>query len=362
MSTWRLFSAKDEFFLLLPSVLTLLLPIVALLFNPNVLQAEHRPWADFIGNVVFLNALHNLFSYRLILVNRDFRQSFFVSTGLRSWVKVIVFMLPVMAIVYFTYYVKFKNIQFGQPWDAIIFAVLMFHTVFLPLHHGNRQERGIGLMYDQINPAIRKNPRYEGFFNRERRLFNLYLVALLALILVVPERQSLSPTVFNSILAVCGTLFLAILGHACYGFMVLGRTNKPFFLIRLLNHIFAPLWVPAYALRAACHGIEYYLIYKQVLGREKEIKSSDVLQTPLWMRPIFYLMTLLVMLLYFPVLFKDHGFSYSTDFYIALVSVVHCYVLGHYYIDRQIFRMSNSEIRKKISPYFVYSKGRTAVS
>lgn len=74
------------------------------------------------------------------------------------------------------------------------------------------------------------------------------------------------------------------------------------------------------------------------------------------MRIGFYVIVFLLLSGYLPTLFPSLGYRRFHLPAIFAAAAIHTYVLIHYFMDRQIFKMSNSEIRQRVLPYFVTPK------
>ena len=225
---------------------------------------------------------------------------------------------------------------------------------FFPFHHGVKQIAGISVIYNQkIKKTVEDDKallvKLSGCERVEKTLFLLFLVSLSSTLvtnILLPESSWL-----NRALPSLGSFFiLGILGNSLR-FPHVHQSNKTYFLTRLLFYPLAQFTIFATFFIAATHGTEYLAIYLKMYKNSK-VSGGHALR---WI----LIFSALVVLLFVTSPFQGLNWwvapYFSTQKWIlnGMATLSISITFMHYYLDRQLYRMSDPLIRDNIGPLLV---------
>jgi hypothetical protein len=233
----------------------------------------------------------------------------------------------------------------------------LIFKLLIPEWHGLMQVQGLTFAYNQrANQSSsieeKEQENVNRLVKRERRYFTVFLFTCLALNLTASHQELGLPLRDNlATWLVRGEIFLS-LGVAVlivFNSFFFPKARKSFKSLYLLRLFLFPLFSfsdLAAASTAGVHGVEYFFVYRKIKNRSKMKNSARKRMN--WLS-IFAGLTLVAMA--FPQMIipeKEQGLWVSILFSVATATAY-----AHYYLDRVMFRMRNSEVREFVGPLII---------
>lgn len=309
---------------------------------------EVTGWAYFLSGVFFLNAIHVLFTYKMILFFPEFK-NFRMAQKAESRISFEVECLAVFAITFCFF--RFFSLTLDQhTWFGLSATV----NVVFSLYHFFRQFEGISLNYDRelIHKGDTKlKESLQTGRLREKSLF-LILVSVVSLnaffgMIFFYSNPQLATTVRHLSLAISAVVcFLVVI----QSFMITGVSSKSLYLSRLFYIPLMFVSLPAVLALTSIHGIEYYFVYRH-MKKQSAVKETLASKSFLILSVPLAILVLLTMpfgaglgWIWDPKIPQDYPFFYWVSSFGTALSVT------HYYLDWKIFRFRNSLPRTYLAP------------
>jgi hypothetical protein len=351
----RVLGRFEKWNLLLPLFFLALVPIELMFFHLTSVSSLNYA-AAFIGDILFLNSIHVILTLAMLIHMPEFRELVSSKTNgspRRFWYKVVAIFLSLLA--FFCCVEKgglldIHGFRHNSPWVMIgTLSILAFR--FLPAaHHNISQIKGFSLAY---NFQLRKE-RGGGALGEksERLLFHVFTLSICVVILVVVYRKFYNedfhiaaPTLYYSAIAMSLLAAAWIMLNSLH--VVRHCPNKFLYLARIWLWPMTPFSIAASTGIKAMHGIEYlflFINFNNTSAMEPGLKGRALMVTV-----AMFAVTVFVALGSYFFLFPLRSFTNNkAGFFINAFMLALIYT--HYYLDRFIFRMSQSENRKTIGP------------
>lgn len=327
-----------------------------LLFIPGVLYVAFSGnlsfWGEhservlhFICSVLFLNTVHVVFTFKMLLFFPEFnqfRQRNDARQRIGLWTELMV--VVIFLIFFFLWGMNWLNASVWGPLGFVVYFFINFHHVF-------RQVEGLAVAYDQRLSLARPEIRLKLSKARSQEKWGygilIFLVALSALseVLLNPGQSVVASKIIFLVAAAVALLIYcqALRIHS------LRESNKGLYLLRLF---FFPLGI----IDAGCaivilafHGVEYLFVYRKLCRQSTFIRTGSS-------RIFFWLTIPLVIVLLLPR--PDAGISWILDESVResypmlkLMSAISASVAFlHFYLDRRLYDMKNVDVRETIGP------------
>ncbi len=300
---------------------------------------------EFIANILFLNSLHTVFSFRL-LKYKLFRDA--LTRGL--WNQKFAF--PLISLVLFvaiflSLFVLYHRIQLPYPLNYLNQAFLAYHVGLLPVHHAITQAYGVFQTYkksESPQDASRKI-KFEKIVYQLLLIFTLISTSSFFLIQLSDHASIVALKWIACGLAVAAAVYLIVNVIKSLGI----RSTSAKFSFRFLLLPFKYISFSAGFFSSCCHGVEYFIVNKNI---ESNLKNSPQDATKMG-RLVLFLVALAV-LSHFVVFVKY--FSHQQGNYLDSIPIVfviaasQSFAVIHYLMDRQFFKFKDLRTREEISP------------
>lgn len=351
-STIRVFSRPDEFLNLVLPVLFLSLILGEVAFGYSLISDLDKVQTEFIKNVIFLNLIHNAFSFVVIL---NFPEIQTWNEGRRRNNQISVRRLLLATFVLFLIFFWLLRVFYAPDGSGKLKYpfLIAFGLAIAPTFHTLWQIRGISKTYSAQAKAI-LNESWHRFDRQETWLFRILLVLSSIQLFFnwhignewLPFISDPNWVLIRKILLIATLATAALLPTIaiCRGPKIF--LNKAVFLLRILVLPLMSISPTAVLAFGSLHGVEYGFVFKKMYGNSKISKGHKglVIQS-------LIITVIAVLFFYFwRTLFNTNTvLEHPTAFHLlAAVSVSLTYT--HYAIDGLIFRMRDENTRKEISP------------
>jgi hypothetical protein len=347
----RVFGPKTELAVLGLSTFGLILCSVFAVLGIGPWGPHGMDWLLFLSGSLFLNTTHTAFTYHILFFFPEAQSWFNGQSEKEKWLLWTRWSLIFLGICIFWGFLLFRTQDTDElgiaPW---VKALLQF----FPFHHGVKQIAGISVIYNQKLKQTVENDevlldKIKVCEKREKAFFFLFLVCLSTTLftnIILPGNVWL-----NRALPTLGSLFiLAILGNSLK-FPNVHKSNKTYFLTRLLFYPLSNFTFFATFFIAATHGTEYLAIY---LKMYKNSKVTGV-QSLRWI----LILTAFVVFLFLVSPFQ--GLNWLIAPYFAsqiwiingMATLSISIIFMHYFLDRQLYRMSDPLVKDNIGPLLI---------
>ena len=302
-------------------------------------------WAYFITSFFFLNSIHILFTFEMLLSLDEFRE-FRKENDRRMPISFFGECAVVFCLCSLCFYKYFHML--GPVITLIIYNVV---SVF----HSFRQMVGLGVVYDQL--LVKKYPklrqRLELARRKEKAGQNAYLILLFlhSALLISGLHYGPKMKVATFFMGVAFCLYVYAITLQTHKF---SQSNKSLYLLRIFLFPLSFVYLPCSILVAAFHGIEYLYVYKKLKLNSKTPPRKGMALFAFW--PVLAIFT--VMIIFRPI-GTGLGWLMDSDWYNASTLIrVSNTIFGallflHYYVDSRVYNMKTSAVRDNIGPLFL---------
>jgi hypothetical protein len=221
---------------------------------------------------------------------------------------------------------------------------------FFPIHHGLKQISGISLIYNQkLKLAISDDQKTIKFMACERREKNLFFFLILSLVFA-PLGSILFPgnLYASSCLPFLGGVFVFAIIWNSMRYPYVEKSNKTYFLMRLLFYPLSQYTFFGFFFTGATHGTEYLGVYHKMYmsSKVKGLRSLIAL--------IILTAVVVILLVANPyqglhwLLVQHFPSQIGVIKWLAAMTVSLTFM--HYYLDRCLFKMREPIVRDNIGP------------
>lgn len=298
----------------------------------------------FLTGFLFMNITHVFFTFAMLIYIPEFRVLIFKK--MKSKAAFLIVPMFIMILFWSVAKVFFKAPDLGgyarEPYEIIS---LLLSSIFAI--HSSAQVLGLSMLYNKNNISKIDPPHLEKHFlceKRERQLFFLLFIALV-LRFIIPVFQKNGQEFKELSFFICLTLVSAIWINSFF-YPEIRHSNKRFFLMSLFLFVFAFTSPLAFFGAQCLHGLEYGLLTKDIFKRAK-VKWHFI--------GVFTIVIAGVLILFATSAVYLHVFSQESSFYpwLWLVTLIGAHL--HYFLDSQIFKMSDPENRQHIGSLLIFS-------
>ena len=311
---------------------------------------------EFLAAIVFLNGIHIIFTFYMIVNSRDgqewFRNVFFSKSGGSN--RFYLFLLPILI------FVSAASFSSWEPPEELFFLGSDSNALLwllFPIFHSFTQSMGLSLNYNYRGLKEEKNVLRRSSIKKEKNLYKAFMFLILFSCLVVGKHGFLSKELLNQNLAkaLCCSFLILLIPLTLYSLRTCERSSSNEKLIFQLRYFLYPLsFVSVYGFVGigAVHGIEYFFVWRK-------IKSNDTSRIARRKRVEWAVL----LLLFLVCLMNPSTGVFSLDLHlrswllenfsvIATISLLVDVVvtLVHYYLDHELFKMKNIHSLKWMAP------------
>lgn len=332
------------------------LPLIFVAWDPGWM---HSKWKlSFISDILFLNIVHNAFSFYIMWRSDEVRTA--IRTHYGNSYSLHLRAMTVFCVGFVAYYYFFMRLLPTPEFRLIALVAIQF----LALQHALSQAHGLSRLYDHslkqnrsLTEAEAQRLRAAGTWERRFHRIALFGIAVRALWTGNIAYGNQSPTDWNYI-ATIGR-YILILGTTglvatCFYRPYWRESNQWLFNLRRVWELLPSYFNPTYiALQRLNHGFEYLAVTATMEKNAKKVRSlkiaAAVFAGVVGARIFFYM---------YQMIYRDSStpfepLAFTGDFQsvtliLALSSL--SISLMHYYYDSQIFRFSKSEFRENVLP------------
>lgn len=319
--------------------------VVEMVFFSQFILSD-RFWYGFLGNILFLNTLHALISYRLLRY-QVFKEAFVRGMG-GSAKFILIFGLGIFSLLCIHFYIDFNEIPLSPFWLVVDTLFAFYFIGFLRAQHTAYQAYGILQNY---NEEPRLDLPLKDFLKKEKFVFLVFFTAMIISTVFFFSRSVLkSPVALHlqlgfAFLALCSAAFIIFRSIDSHGV----SSKRTFFSFRFLLLPLKYTSLTAAFCNFSCHGVEYYWITRRIEKncKEKKLKAS----------PLGFALTAFLSLSVFSFLVGDYLDArpqYREFFYaipvVVITSLSQITSILHFHMDRYFFRFKDEETLREIGP------------
>ena len=302
-------------------------------------------WQDasvhFVADMITLHSLHVVLTYACLLTMPECKSWLREKTTGRSWAfwagsSSVVALLFVLLILGGAHLGKANAVNWQM--SILLFSLRAFAASL----HGLGQVKGISLM---MNRRLTENSRTCVLEPLEKTgfqmMFNFLWMAKIAVVFKAFRLWPMIPIYETLFLGSLLAAFVILVVSTMYGHI--DGWLKFLFLSRVLLYPLGLVSGAAAIGTMVNHGIEYYLIQKNMLANSR-ISSTQ--------RRTFVILTVVFSALWVAGKFQNYIVvsEYRGPFLVTLAAFVYIFDYVHYYLDRVMFRMRDPVARSNIAP------------
>jgi hypothetical protein len=354
---------KEESLVLGLPLLFIAASIAELIFFPYLFSVRNLYYTRILADVV--SSYHVVLIFPMLLfvpVMRKFREAYATEHRRNFWtIPGLVFAgYFVFFFVFYRFLLSPNHIISGNG-AGVLKLLFTFLITALPVQHSVSQYLGFSLAYNNSlkreGLPISEKDRIEKSEKRERKLFNLFLIASILLSLCArlqyffPELQvhvdKYLHLIIGSVVLLAGLLIYKAAKILPPGQSESGRNHKFLYSLRLLLVPLSGVSLIGYFTSIQVHAIEYSVLCKNINRNDKSLDNRNRYKN------IMLVVTLVMALALLPKgILATSGLALVAESIVAqlFMALMMAFSFTHYFLDASVFRMRKKINRTHIGP------------